>query len=679
MIALLIAAIQVSAMLLVALGLVWLLRKRTAALRHLVLAIAMGCSAFVPIVGALLPAPASRAIVLPSAFEVPAAMVSQGASASALDALPGNAPTLAPQEQSTGVVAVAPGQTHGWQAGLPRILDAAWAIYLAGLLVSLATLLVGLLQLRWFAARSVPVRGDGWQRQAAAIANAYGLRRPIRLALNPHRALLATWGAWRPRVLLPGDANEWPEDRIRAVLLHELAHVRRNDWIIQVLASVLRSVYWFNPLVWLACTRLQQESENACDDAAISHGADRTGYASHLLELARAMARPGLLLAPAPSMAHRSTLRRRVADILDPATLRTPTTGRSVVAVATTMLLVTFIVGGCQIEYTSTREYVASREQVSAPGSSTVEAAEPEPKPVQVTTRRMAISALPPPTRAPAPPPPPPEPHGDDPAPTAKTLAAGIADYAGAMLDGGMSVHVTGYAYLMGKMGAVQRTAQRVVDDEGRDASGVSTKGTALLSALADTAHAAAGIVSRPGTSARARQELAEIEADLRRKQAEFGAMILPLPAVTSILVSTPERRAAVRALDLAQTARAEAAFVQPGPRVSLLAALETLELAAQSVLMGDDSDRGAAAGKLAALSTAVLLTDRVATNIGGRDIERKETRDKARELAQSLRALAPQLGVVPPSEAEQSQNEVRWLGWMTPGLRQREDGHGTR
>src|SRR5690606_18119326 len=89
-------------------------------------------------------------------------------------------------------------------------------------------------------------------------------------------------------VLLP-EAVDWPEERIRAVLLHELAHIRRNDWLVQLLAGVLRAVYWFNPLVWLACARLRLESERACDDAVIGHGVNRTAYAAQLLALARAV------------------------------------------------------------------------------------------------------------------------------------------------------------------------------------------------------------------------------------------------------------------------------------------------------------------------------------------------------------------------------------------------------
>jgi hypothetical protein len=55
--------------------------------------------------------------------------------------------------------------------------------------------------------------------------------------------------------------QHWPDERVHVVLCHELAHIRRHDWLVQIGAEAVRTVLWFNPLIWIACTRLRRESE----------------------------------------------------------------------------------------------------------------------------------------------------------------------------------------------------------------------------------------------------------------------------------------------------------------------------------------------------------------------------------------------------------------------------------
>ena len=101
-----------------------------------------------------------------------------------------------------------------------------------------------------------------------------------------------TWGALRPTLLLPTTFLEWPQDRRRMVLLHELAHIQRADWLVQMLAQIVRAFYWFHPLVWWTTHRLQEESERACDDTVLLTGAAPAAYAETLLEVLRTMNRP---------------------------------------------------------------------------------------------------------------------------------------------------------------------------------------------------------------------------------------------------------------------------------------------------------------------------------------------------------------------------------------------------
>jgi TonB family protein len=142
-------------------------------------------------------------------------------------------------------------------------------------------------------------------------------------------------------VVLPAQARDWDPDRMRIVLAHELAHIRRHDWSVQIAAELLRVVYWFNPLVWRACTCLRRESEQACDDAVLNGGVGPREYAAHLLALARTCRRPVGSWAGATPMARPSTLERRFAAMLNPTVDRRPLSFRALVLTVVAIAAVT--------------------------------------------------------------------------------------------------------------------------------------------------------------------------------------------------------------------------------------------------------------------------------------------------------------------------------------------------
>lgn len=123
-----------------------------------------------------------------------------------------------------------------------------------------------------------------------------------------------TCGLVRPAIVLPADARGWNAEDVRRALIHELEHVRRHDWAIQLLGRAACAMYWFHPLVWVAWRRLCLEAERACDDAVIQTG-DRTEYAEQLVALARRAGKP--VMRPLLAMANRSDLSARVSALLD--------------------------------------------------------------------------------------------------------------------------------------------------------------------------------------------------------------------------------------------------------------------------------------------------------------------------------------------------------------------------
>src|SRR5436190_8028608 len=124
-----------------------------------------------------------------------------------------------------------------------------------------------------------------------------------------------TWGWWQPVILVPAEADEWPAERRRVVLLHELAHVKRWDCLTQMIAGLSCAMYWFNPLVWVAARRMCIERERACDDLVLNAGCKASDYAAHLVEIARTFRRVPQVGAIA--MARSSNLEGRIAAIVD--------------------------------------------------------------------------------------------------------------------------------------------------------------------------------------------------------------------------------------------------------------------------------------------------------------------------------------------------------------------------
>ena len=319
-------AIRPSIILLLGLAVAACLAKRSAALRHCVLAAAICCAALVvpfslavPAWEVRLPAAAPRAVRTPTNTSGPTVPVASTQVARAPVVVTPVAPATVPFD---------------W---VP-IAAMAWA---AGFLLSAAALLVGIARLNRIAARASRVDEPRWVGIARAIAAGYGIEREVILLQTDAPALLATWGILRPRVLLPMQAREWSEERIHVVLCHELAHIRRHDWFVQIAAEGLRTLLWFNPLIWIACRRLRRESEQACDDAVLERGVAARAYAAHLLELARKFRLPESPWSSAMPMAHPSTLERRIAAMLNPRLDRQALSRRALAAIAVLLVAVT--------------------------------------------------------------------------------------------------------------------------------------------------------------------------------------------------------------------------------------------------------------------------------------------------------------------------------------------------
>jgi len=200
--------------------------------------------------------------------------------------------------------------------------ERAVVVWIAGGLLLGLTFSVGLLRLRSVSQSARPA-SRSLSRHVRELAVLLSVRRPVRVLVSSQLGSPATWGIWRPRIVVPEAALGWSDERCRLVLAHELVHIARGDWAWRLLAQVGCVFYWFNPLVWLAARRLRLEQELACDQAVVDLGARPSTYAHHLLNIARAATRRRALPLVALDMARRSQMEGRLMSILSDRPSRT--------------------------------------------------------------------------------------------------------------------------------------------------------------------------------------------------------------------------------------------------------------------------------------------------------------------------------------------------------------------
>ena len=223
------------------------------------------------------------------------------------------------------------GADAGPQAAGSSVANLSWitlavATWALGAVVLLARLVVGIIAVRLVAGRTEQQDGASWIPLARELAAGLGVTN-VEFRCGERGTMPIAWGILRPVVMMPADAETWPDDRLRVVLLHELAHVKRADCLTHILAQTACAIHWINPLAWTAVRHARIERERACDDLVLTCGTSDVHYADQLLEIARAMRASRFSAAMAGAslaMAHRSQLEGRLMAILDRSVPRTP-------------------------------------------------------------------------------------------------------------------------------------------------------------------------------------------------------------------------------------------------------------------------------------------------------------------------------------------------------------------
>jgi beta-lactamase regulating signal transducer with metallopeptidase domain len=198
-----------------------------------------------------------------------------------------------------------------------RSTSAIVVLWTAGMAIVAVRLLLSLLAVWHKGRRAAPITDGAWAALAAEIAARHGIHRRVSLRVAADGTMPATWGLVRPVVLLPVEALDWPQPRLRAVLAHELAHAARGDFAVQTVARLACMLHWFNPLVWIAERRIRAECEQASDDLVLGAGLNPADYATHLFDVLMAARRWRHAPQSALAIGRRNGLEERLRAILD--------------------------------------------------------------------------------------------------------------------------------------------------------------------------------------------------------------------------------------------------------------------------------------------------------------------------------------------------------------------------
>ena len=293
-------------------------RRAPAAARHLIWMISLGTLLLLPVLEAV--APRRTLISIPSetvvATEHPPVVVDTPLTA--------NAPTGDYASVSLDLTAAQPVPASSTPGNLVIWVGGAWA---AGCAVVLFSALIGWFALNRIKARTLPL-------PPSVSATGGGRRVQLKVSREGRPPSALTWGAWRPTILLPRAAEEWPHERLETVLLHELEHVRRWDAAMQLIGIAACALYWFHPGAWLAAKAARSEAEAATDDAVLRRGVRPSAYANTLMEVAAEIGRRPHLVSPTGvAFMKKSKIEARLRAILDGRTRRGVTRTEKAVAI----------------------------------------------------------------------------------------------------------------------------------------------------------------------------------------------------------------------------------------------------------------------------------------------------------------------------------------------------------
>jgi len=249
-----------------------------------------------------------------------------------------------------------------WQPAAEGVATRDWMkfvmpAWLSGVLVLALRAAGGWIWIRVRIRRHCGPLPEGLCRRAREIVDRLGIKRGVRFECALHVDTPCTYGWWKPVVVLPLSAlANLPPQHVEAILAHELAHIVRHDFLVNLLQTLIEMLLFYHPAVWWLSSRIRQEREICADAMAVNLCGDRVQYCRALLALEEGR----VSLAPA---ATGGSLKDRIHILFDPR--HAQANGWP----AALLLLPLIVLGGLLLTPTAARSQDALQRQMSSPYS----------------------------------------------------------------------------------------------------------------------------------------------------------------------------------------------------------------------------------------------------------------------------------------------------------------------
>jgi uncharacterized protein (TIGR03435 family) len=247
-----------------------------------------------------------------------------------------SAPMSAPRAESLSTIPFQlPGEVYAAPSG--QFLSWVVVFWMIGAAAFSLRLLSGWILAQRFRHRMVRAASLEWQRRLDRLKACISVTRPVSLLVSGLIEAPGSIGWFEPIVLVPAGALAGlPCAQMEALLLHELAHIRRHDYLVHILQRVVETVLFYHPGVWWVSSHMRTERELCCDDIAVSVTGDAVVYARALAEFDSAR-----FIQPAIVAANGGSVARRIARLLG----QSSTSGLATSGTATVQALMLLLLG----------------------------------------------------------------------------------------------------------------------------------------------------------------------------------------------------------------------------------------------------------------------------------------------------------------------------------------------